>query len=535
MDESRIGTTPISEEAPAGSDIRYEASFEELQAEIDKLGLPSASGGIDWQRVSDLSTTILTKESKDLLVASYYGVAQLYVNKESGLTNGVELFCGLLTTFWDTMYPKKKRMRGRVAAVDWWVEKSATALELLNLQSITEPDKTALVSGCEQLKQLLQDLFPDPPSITVLSRIINELPVAFTKEEKEPEKQAQEEKSAKEPQKEVPSEKRTPQNTPPPSPPPEPVVQHATGSADEAIKAIQAYNQHIIRAALSLIEQDPANPLGHRSLLSAVWSDLDTLPQATDGKTIIPAPEPYIASSLQDLAARGDWTNLVNAAANHFPQYIFWLDIHYFTAMGLEHLGLPYQKAWEAVCQETAIFHQRMPTITNLEFADGTPFASKECKEWCQGLGNDGQAMELTPAPNTDQPSSADAQHINETMVQANTLLKERKLKEAVTLLQQEMQTARSTKESMQWRLVLIQILMAGKKADIALAHCEELARDVEKHRLDQWDPVQSLLVYKTSYLCLKKGSTKLFKEQGGQLLSKIATIDPAEALRISS
>jgi type VI secretion system protein VasJ len=66
MEIDSLGKDPIQPDQPAGSDVRYEPEYEQLQAEIDKLSSPSASGGIDWKKVNDLAVSILDKKCKDL-------------------------------------------------------------------------------------------------------------------------------------------------------------------------------------------------------------------------------------------------------------------------------------------------------------------------------------------------------------------------------------------------------------------------------------------------------------------------------------
>jgi type VI secretion system protein VasJ len=144
MDLLSLGTLPIDPDSPGGSDVRYESSFEELQAEVDKLSLPSASGEvIDWQKVSDLAAAILAEEAKDLLVAAYFGVARIHLEQYQGLQQALQLFADLLENFWDTLFPKKKRMRGRLAAVEWGIEKRETAREKLHDVSMAEEEKIA--------------------------------------------------------------------------------------------------------------------------------------------------------------------------------------------------------------------------------------------------------------------------------------------------------------------------------------------------------------------------------------------------------
>jgi len=526
MDILAIGTTPISDACPAGTDSRYEPAFEELQTEIDKIGSPSASEGVNWLRVSQLTEKILTEESKDLLVMSYFSVSQIHTRELEGLTTGLQAYCDLLETFWDTMFPLKKRMRGRVAAAEWWIENSASALELLRLQSVEEESKNTLLAHCDKLKQLFLELFPEPPSLNRLIRAIESLPIKKENAIFPPPEQVKEPEPKQQPPEQV--EKK-------PTPAPEPKVQETASTSEDPIVAIQTANERIKRAALTLIEQDLPNPLGHRSLRTAIWSDIDALPQTVEGKTIIPPPEPHIILMIQDLSSRGDWINLSSTAERQFPQYIFWLDLQRYCATSLENLGLPYQKAWEAVCQETASFLHRLPGIHTLQFSDGTPFADEETKEWCHNLGSAGDGMDMGSSFVTADGNTAEANQLNNAIQQAGELLKERKLTEALVLLQQGIKEAHSSRESMQWRLALIRILISGKKAEMALPHCEKLVEELEHHKLEIWDPPQALIVYKTFYHCLKMISSKIVKERGRDLLDKIATLDSVEAIRISS
>ena len=537
-----IGKDPISEEYPQGVDSRYEPAFEELQAEIDKLGSPTASGGIDWQRVSRLAEQILSEESKDLLVCSYFAVSRIYIDGLSGLETGLAVYRDLLQTYWDTMFPKKKRMRGRAAAAEWWVEKSAAALEFLGLQFDSLENQEAVSAECETLKQLCNELFPDPPDFGVLTRAVSALPVtagaepapaSVAEEAKVPENVSEETVSSPEPElvQQPAAPVAAPASQPAPAAVPRPSVQQ-TAAGDSPIGLIQTSNENLKRAALGLLGEDLSNHLGHRSLRTAVWGAIDSLPQATDGKTIIPPPEPHIMTAMQDLSSRGDWLNLATAAGSHFPQYIFWLDLQRYCAIGLENLGQPYARAYETVCAETAHFLQRMPGLTELQFADGFSFADEETRDWCQSLGGGG-SMDLGTGAVSVQGDTEEAARLSGVMEQAGELLKSKKLIDAVQLVQEGLLTAHSAKDSMQWRLGLVRILLGGKKADIALSHCEKLAEDLKRYDIECWDPQQALVVYTTTYHCVKAVSSKMLKERGGELLDKIARLDSSEAMRI--
>ena len=72
MDLLSLGKEPVNADQPAGSDVRYDPEFEELQAEIDKLSNPSATDGTDWNKVTKLASEILATKAKDILVDRSY-------------------------------------------------------------------------------------------------------------------------------------------------------------------------------------------------------------------------------------------------------------------------------------------------------------------------------------------------------------------------------------------------------------------------------------------------------------------------------
>jgi len=121
MDLIDIGKTPIPGAQPAGADPSYEPEFEQLQAEIDKLSMPSTDGqGIDWEKIVKLCQTILSAKGKHLPSAAYMAVALMKTKAVPGLADGVTILKDVTTIFWEDLFPPKKRMRGRVNALLWF-------------------------------------------------------------------------------------------------------------------------------------------------------------------------------------------------------------------------------------------------------------------------------------------------------------------------------------------------------------------------------------------------------------------------------
>ncbi|MDH3884537.1 MAG: type VI secretion system ImpA family N-terminal domain-containing protein, partial [Desulfobacterales bacterium] len=176
MEIHSLGKDPIQPDQPAGSDVRYEPEYEQLQAEIDKLSSPSAAGGIDWKKVNDLAVSILDKKCKDLLVASYLAVSQIHMRRIEGLADGLKVLHDLIEHYWDDLFPPKKRMRGRLAAIEWWIEKTVTALKGITSQPVAAGKMDAINHALTQIDSLLAEHLPEPPLLRPIQRVLEEFP-----------------------------------------------------------------------------------------------------------------------------------------------------------------------------------------------------------------------------------------------------------------------------------------------------------------------------------------------------------------------
>ena len=529
MNFPALGTSPVSAESPAGEDIRYQPAFEDLQAEVDKLSSPSASAeSIDWQKISRLAVEILSNQSKDLLVASYFCVAQIHLSRIQGLELGLQVYIDLLENFWDTLFPQMRRMRGRIAAIEWWIEKSESAIRQMLPDTIDDTVKDRIRAQCEHIDQILVQCLPDsPPASHSIMRAVEEIPSGVPHPAPPPAaKPAPEVPETPEPKISLPPQQSA-QPAPPPASPPPPRAETETGSMDSLLRNLQ-HNASI------LLEQDLSNPLPYRLLRFSVWSAIDDLPPVADGRTLVPPPDPQTAAILQDLFNRGEWNSVITAAEYQLPECIFWLDLNRFSTIALEHLGSSYQKASECLAQETSFFLIRFPGLAALKFSDGTPFADKETQEWLQSinLGGTTHSIDQVSMMGGDL-SDPLTTRLAEVMEQAQTLIKEKNLIEAVTLFQQEMRLAFPVKDKMLWRLALCRILIHSKNADLAVPHFDRVLEDIEIHRLEEWDPILALQGLKAIWAGFQKVSDKTVKERAALVLHQIARLDPVEALRL--
>ena len=530
MEIHSLGKDPIQPDQPAGSDVRYEPEYEQLQAEIDKLSSPSAAGGIDWKKVNDLAVSILDKKCKDLLVASYLAVSQIHMRRIEGLADGLKVLHDLIEHYWDDLFPPKKRMRGRLAAIEWWIEKTVTALKGITSQPVAAGKMDAINHALTQIDSLLAEHLPEPPLLRPIQRVLEEFP-SVSQGKSEPEST-----SAAEPPQPRPSPALKPET--PPEPPqtaaPSNEPQELTTESD-AQKLITSGMQKVRQAAAFLLEHNSMNAMAYHYRRTAAWSLVSAPPPESNGQTRIPPPAPQVRQALLDFRDSGNWNALIMSAEQRLSQFPFWFDLNRFSAEALASLGDGYQNAYEAVCLETAFFLYRFPTLAELSFSDGCPFADQETRQWRNdiAIGAD-SAAEAGVAMSEPANAADETDHMADTLAKARGLAKKKKLPEAVWLFQAELKNCSSQRETLMWRSALCRILIGSKRTDMALPHLELILKDIETYRLENWDPQLALEGLKLVWTGYTHHTDKQVKRDAQSVLSQIAKLDPTEALNLS-
>ena len=146
-------------------------------------------------------------------MASRLAVARIQLDKFGGFVDGVRLFADLIENFWDKLYPPKKRMRGRMGAIEWWLEKT----EVLLGQEEPAPTPAEKLDELKNELKRLDDLFienlKDPPMLRSLERFVESVP-AIAQKVPEPESEpapgpvAEQKPETVEPEVEKPAEKK---------------------------------------------------------------------------------------------------------------------------------------------------------------------------------------------------------------------------------------------------------------------------------------------------------------------------------------
>jgi len=508
MNLESLGKQPISQDQPAGADIRFEPLFEELQSEVGKLSSISGPASVDWGKVLKLSSEILAEKSKDLLVASYLAVALIYNRQVEGFAIGLKVYQELLETFWDRLYPAK--MKGRAGAIEWWIEKTEGALKQVKQRALPQDQINSLKERLEKIDQFLSKNLEEPPSFSTIQDQLETLSPP------PPEKP-----------KEVPSPQAETATRG------EPEAQEAIATPQDAQKALNHGLQKIREATAFLYQENLSNPQPYRWSRIILWSNVEALPPANNGQTRIPPPPAQIKNIFSELRNKGDHEGLIRSAEGKLAQFIFWIDMNRLVSEGLANLGENYQKAKEAVIQETAFLLHRLPDLEHLSFSDGTPFADSETKQWLKEIALKGGGAEEPSSTPASIATPQDKHSIEKEVEEAQALIKKGKLLEAIERLQNKFHHSPSQREKLLWRLALTQLLVKNKQVKVALPHLDQILKDIDFYRLEEYDPEIALKSLKAVWIGLSSQSDQPSKEKASEVLQRIAKLDLTEAIRI--
>ncbi len=103
---------PVSEDNPAGEELRYTGVYDEIKEarradEVLEMGdWQHELKTSDWDQVIKLSVEALTEKTKDLQIAAWLAEALTKTRGFDGLLEGFKVINGFLTLFWDHLYPE---------------------------------------------------------------------------------------------------------------------------------------------------------------------------------------------------------------------------------------------------------------------------------------------------------------------------------------------------------------------------------------------------------------------------------------------
>jgi type VI secretion system protein VasJ len=358
-----LGVEPCSAAAPAGESVRYDADFEALAAEIEKLTSVEQTP-VDWNRVFSLSGSLLRK-GKDLLVGSYLACGAFEKLGYAGLGAACTALQGLLANFWQGLFPELRRLRARIAALDWLAARLEKVLLAKGDPGLR--DREGIEEAIASLQAILADegkLFGGEgpnlsPAIRALRSKLSTIPVP-----EEPKVESASE-SAKEKQVEAVA--------PPPPPPPPPPAPKAD-NPERVLEVLADGCAKLLEYAQVLQDADGTDARAYVLRRAAVWQSPAI---KIEGERVLIDGCIGDASRLAEIQVHldnGDFADALRLAEELLVKHPLWLDLQLQASMAFDGLG-----------QEVLARARGLPGCVGLSVA---PLAWSDRGGGCQGSGS---------------------------------------------------------------------------------------------------------------------------------------------------
>ncbi|MEM7137419.1 MAG: type VI secretion system protein TssA [Myxococcota bacterium] len=520
---------PIAGAARAGENARYDDTHEAVRKEVDKLGSPTADP-VNWEFVRDASRDILTGKSKDFLIASYFAVGSYLHGGPRGLAQGMAALSTLLRDYWDDGFPPVSRIRARVNAIDWFVDKVGNLGELAP-KAAPEDDVRLVEQAGKELEALVRERFQDQePNIDALRETLQRIESSLAKSV--PARPA--------PQPGGHTSTGTPTQPGAPAPgggsPAIAPVQLAAPSAEladpaEVNKFLKQVGDSLYKASRALFKVSKGDPLAYRLCRQGLYMQLQAAPPTTNGnQTVVPPPPPNREAQLNGLLSGQNWDVLLDEAESGLSTHRLWLDAHRFVAMALG--GLGHDDARDTVLSETVSLAQRVPGLLDLAFNDGQPFASPATREWI------GTAVSAEGDSSAAARGSAaeDSGEFDDAMAEARKLAVGGKLEEAVAKLQELiLSEAPSGRDRFRAKLAMAEACASAGAASMAEGILAGLTQEIREFRLEEWEPKIAEACYLSRYEALAAMASESAKarEELVDVYRQLCAVAPAAALKL--
>ena len=506
-DIQTLGQQPIDGALPAGSDVRDDPLYEAVEAEVAKLSSPVHSVSIQWKVVTQLCTELLATKGKDLMVACYLAGGLYETRSLRGLAEGLTVVADLLQTYWDTLYPPIKRIRGRRNAVQWLIDRLQQRGSEPSWNSLPAQDPELLKqlqSSLQAIDQVLMEKDSDGPSMRPLVNLIKALPAE--------ELTASAEKKAENPNAEKPEA--------------DPFFASVLESEEQAGQALDGVCARIVPIAEWMLDAGPSNPLAYRLNRLAAWTSINALPPENNRQTQIPGPISQVADILDKLKTTQANEALLRFAEAQLAIFPFWIDLNCVCSAALGRLGVPFEAARREVCGETSRLLSRLPGLEKLSFASGMAFADGDTLNWLASLDAGApDAGAVSGGPHDGGATIAAA------VGNARALAAADNLQAAASCLQEKIAQKQTAKDQLFLQIRLCELLLEHRPGAALKAFAQGLVTSIERHDLAVWDPALALDGLQVAYGVMVRNEDDQPSAQA--LLKRIFELDANAAVRL--
>jgi len=548
----------------------------------------------DFLLVLKLTIEALSTKSKDLQLAAWLTEAIMFRDNVAGLREGLDLLRGFMETFWDTLYPEiddgdlefragplawvgskldgavrrlpltknkldcfkyqesrrvgyeadstasEEKAAARAAAI---AEKKCTAEEFDEAVRATgdayyEKLSADLVAALESL-QLLETLSDEKfgreaPSFANLRSALEDLQ-DIVKQYHHPAAEAEETEPAAESETgEVAEESAAPTGSSASA------AKKRSGSVAAEPADRDDAMQRLTVVAHFLRHESPVNPVPYLLLRAMRWGELRAAGAALNS-AMLEAPPTEKRTLIKKMSMEGDWAGVLENSeqAMSLPCGRGWLDLQRYCVRACESLGSEYEPVAAGIRAELKTVLADYPDLLTSSLMDDTPAANAETQTWLK------ESVLPPPPPPPNEPEfvpasmssnlpseNANGEKAPDVIEMAMKAARAGKVQEAIGILTREMNNERTGRGRFQRHIQLANIFLATKHEAIAYPILVELAEEIERRKLEEWEePSVVAQPLALLYRCAEKlGRDDAEKEK---IYQKLCRLDPGQALSL--
>ena len=594
---------PIPGENPCGVDLRYDTKllvFDKIKEarrqddELDQGAWQSERKTANWPLVIKLAQDTLATTSKNLQLSAYLTEALLQTERFAGLRQGLNLVNGLVTEFWDTVYPvidpeDPETREDRATPLGWlntqldlpirstpinnaghsFINYKDSRLVGYEDQPRSDKDRKArsvMIENGKLAPEIFDKAFNETPkafyaqaekdldacleTITRLDtfcdeKLENDSP-GFGKikstltDVRQVIHQLLDKKREKEPDpvevlpvEESASAEETVEGEGAPM----------AGTLGMALVGEPADRRQavagIVAAAAFLRKKEPLSPAPYLLLRGLRWGELRSAPSLIDSP-LLEAPPTELRQQIKRLALGKRWADLLEAGEQAMaqPGSRAWLDLQRLSVAACTALGKEYLPIATAIQSGLRALLNDLPDLLDATLLDDTPAANPETKAWLQSLSAVPQ-----PAPAETEEAAAELRaHRNgaptwlASAVDAYTLAQDAlasgQEEKAFAIMRAEVSRQRFGRRRFRRMMQTVELAMAAGKDSIAQPLLEDIAATIENHKLDAWEDPELIA---SDLIKLMRFSKRIQgnSSEKQKLFERICRLDPVQALSV--
>lgn len=296
--------------------------------------------------------------------------------------------------------------------------------------------------------------------------------------------------------------------------------------------------RRVVVVARYLRREDASSPVPYLMLRGWRWGELRANGSQLDSAQL-EAPSTEVRQQLKRLSLDGQWQEVLETAetAMSAPCGRGWLDLQRYVVRACEALGSSYDFVANAVRSELRTLLADFPGLPELTLTDDTPTANAETQAWLREQVNPPPPVTpevVTPIHRVEEESRNVSEmpppSAYEVAMQA---VRAGRTEEAIEILTREAGQERSGRARFQRRIELAGLCLASGHEAIAYPILQELADEIERRKLDEWE-APDVIAHPLTLLfhCLNKLDNNSDEKQ--RVYARICRLDPVQALACS-